>query len=152
MFLNHVSREGKDPFVSAPIKDFEAPPEAPEVESDESEVPSLDDTYVKLLKKMKVYDDTTIRTAVDVITSLGTNKKVYTYRKEHVLKDNVSPLLKYSFNDAISLLKRIKIIKEETRGLHFNWDTFEKSDIKDDKEGLMIEVFKEFLKKIQDYE
>ncbi len=136
----------------APIKEFETPPEALEMRKPKVEVSSHDDTYLKLLKEMKEYDDTTIRTTIDVITSLGTNKKVYTYRKEHVLQDNVSPLLKDSFNDAISLLKRINIIKESTGGIHFNWDIFEKSDIKDDTEGLMIEVFKEFLKKIKDYE
>ena len=136
----------------APIKEFETPPEALEMRKPKVEVSSHDDTYLKLLKEMKEYDDTTIRTTIDVITSLGTNKKVYTYRKEHVLQDNVSPLLKDSFNDAISLLKRINIIKESTGGIHFNWDIFDKSDIKDDTEGLMIEVFKEFLKKIKDYE
>ena len=136
----------------APIKEFETSPEAFEMKKPKLEVSSHDDTYLKLLKEMKEYDDTTIRTTVDVITSLGTNKKVYTFRKEHVLQDNVSPLLKDSFNDAISLLKRINIIKESTGGIHFNWDIFDKSDIKNDTEGLMIEVFKEFLKKIRDYE
>ena len=136
----------------APIKEFEIPSEEPKVKEAESEVTSHDDTYMKFLGKMRTYDDTTIRTAVDVITSLGTKKKVYTYRKEHVLKDNVSSLLRDSFDDAIALLKRINIIKESASGIHFNWDIFEKSDIKSDEEGLMIEVFKEFLKKIQDYE
>ncbi len=131
-----------------PAKEPENLSEAPEVKKTESKVPSHDDTYRNLLRKMKSYDDTTIRTAVDVITSLGTSKKVYTYRKEHVLKDKVSSLLKDSFDDAIALLKRINIIKESANGIHFNWDIFEKSDIKDDKEGLMIEVSKEFLKKI----
>ncbi|TKJ18911.1 MAG: hypothetical protein CEE43_16970 [Promethearchaeota archaeon Loki_b32] len=135
-----------------PVKEPEIPFEAPEVKEAEEEVPSYDDTYRKLLRKMKTYDDTTIRTAVDVITSLGTNKKVYTFRKEHILKNNISSLLKDSFDDAIALLKRINVIKESTSGVHFNWDIFEKSDIKTDQEGLMIEIFKEFLKKIQDYE
>lgn len=135
----------------APIKEFEIPSEVYEEEVITPKV-SQADTYIKLLEKMKTYDDTTIRTAVDIITSLGTNNKVYTFRKEHVLKDNISSLLKESFNDALALLKRINIIKESASGIHFNWDIFEKLDIKNDKEGLTIEVFKEFLKKIKDYE
>ena len=133
----------------APIKEVEIPSKVHEVEEAGSKVSSHDDTYTKLLTKMKNYDDTTIRTAVDVITTLGTNKKVYHFRKEQSLKDNVSSLLKESFNDAIAFLKRISIIQESTSGIHFNWDKFEKSDIKNDNEGLMIEVFKEFLKKIE---
>jgi len=136
----------------APIKEPEIPSDAPEVKEAKVEKPSHDDSYMKLLREMKTYDNTTFRTAVDVITSLGTSKKVYTFRKEHILKDNVSSLLRDSFDDAISLLKKINIIKESTSGIHFNWDLFEKSDIKNDMEGLMVEVFKEFLKKIQDYE
>lgn len=136
----------------APIKEPEIPSEAPEVKEVGPEIPSYDETYRELLKKMRKYDDTTVRTAVDVITSLGTKNKVYTFRKEHVLKENVSSLLKDSFDDAIALLKRINVVKESASGIHFNWDIFEKNDIKVDKEGLMIEVFKEFLKKIQDYE
>jgi len=134
-----------------PTKEVEAPLDAQEVEEAGTVVSSYDDAYTKLLTKMKTYDDTTIRTAVDVITALGTNKKVYHFRKEQSLKDNVSSLLKESFDDAISFLKRIKLIQESTSGIHFNWDIFEKSDIKIDKQGLMNEIFKEFLKKIEDY-
>ncbi|MFW9969459.1 MAG: hypothetical protein ACFFDF_04605 [Candidatus Odinarchaeota archaeon] len=129
----------------APIKEVE-PQKVEEIGLQDV---SYDEGYIKLLTKMKQYDDTIIRTAVDVITSLGTNKKVYTYRKEQSLKDSVSSLLKESFNDAIAFLKRINIIKESANGIHFNWDIFEKSDIKDDTEGLMVDIFKEFLKKIE---
>jgi len=110
---------------------------------------SPDNTYPTLLKTLKSFSNTIFRTAVEIVTILGTDKKVYTYRKEDVIKKHISPLLKNSFDDGIAFLKRNDIIGESTRGIHFNWDIYEEGDIKEDRIGLMIHILTNLLDKIR---
>ncbi|MFW9877491.1 MAG: hypothetical protein ACFFG0_30765, partial [Candidatus Thorarchaeota archaeon] len=126
-----------------PLTEFETPQIPSETKEPDKEKSSRGNLYNNLLNKMKSYDDTVIRTAVDIISALGTDKKVYTFRKEGTLKNKVSALLKDSFDEAIAFLKRIMIIKDSTKGIQFNLDIFEESDAKNDPEGFMIDVFKE---------
>ncbi len=103
-------------------------------------------SYSQLLKKLKAYNDTTIRTAVEVVNKLGSRAKVYSYRKIQTVKNQIiSPLLKNSFEDAIEFLKQGKIVQESKELIKFNWEIFDSADIKNDPEGLMTEIFKSLI-------
>ena len=113
------------------------------------EIKKLDLTkksYSQLLIKLKSFNDTIIRTSVEVVKTLGSKSKVYSYRKLQTIKNQITPLLKNSFEDAVEFLKQGNIIQETTEYLKFNWDIFDSSDLKNDPEGLMIQIFDSLLK------
>lgn len=98
------------------------------------------ESYISLLNELENIDDTEIRTAVEIINILGSNKKVYTRKKIDGVKDQLNtPILKNSFTDALNYLKQAKIIKETSININFNWDHFEES--KDNPKKFMCNVF-----------
>ena len=107
-------------------------------------------SYSELLQKLRGVNDTTVRTALEVVLNLGTRKKIYNYRKTQTIRNQLNtPLFRNSFDDAINFLKQGTIIQEEKNYLKFNWDVFDQADIKNDQEGLMIEIFKSLLNHIR---
>ena len=134
-------------------KIFEDIPEREEDEEDrEIKKPDLTKkSYSQLLIKLKSFNDTTIRTSVEVVKTLGSKSKIYSYRKLQTIKNQInSPLLKNSFEDAVEFLKQGNIIQETKDSLKFNWDVFDSADIKSDPEGLMTQIFNSLLKIIPD--
>ena len=107
-------------------------------------------SYSELLQKLRGVNDTTIRTALEVVLNLGTRKKVYNFRKTQTVRTQLNtPLFRNSFDDAINFLKQSNIIHEEKNYLKFNWDVFDQADVKNDQEDLMIEVLKSLLNHIR---
>jgi len=103
-----------------------------------------EESYLELLKKLRNIDETSKRTAVEIITSMGSRNKVYSYRTIKTVKNSIKqPLLKNSFDEALEYLKLNNIIREKNERIEFNWDYFDKSDCKNDPESLMIQIFKE---------
>jgi len=98
-------------------------------------------SYNSLLLKLEAIENTEIKTAVEIIQTLGTRNKVYMRRKADVLKSQLTPLLKSSFSDAITYLMRLKIIKKSNVNYNFNWDIFDKDKSKDESEQFMEDVF-----------
>jgi len=111
------------------------------------------ESYLTLLKKLKSIDDTTRRTAVEIILNVGTKDKVYSNRTIKVVKNLIKqPLLKRSFDEALEFLKKHNIMREKNERIEIHWDYFDKTDIKNDPEGLMIQIFKETISVIQESE
>ena len=110
-------------------------------------------SYSQLLNKLKSFNDTIIRTSIELVKTLGSKSKVYSYRKIQTIKNQISsPLLKNSLEDAVEFLKQGNIIHETKEYLKFNWDIYDSSDIKNDPEGLMIQIFNSLLKIIPEEE
>lgn len=105
-------------------------------------------SYNTLLRNLGSLTDTTEKTAVEIITILGDNKKIYGHRKNSVIIDKMRGLLKNSFDDGVGLLKQHQIILElKNDKMSFNFNIFEND--KSDPEDLMIEIFTTFLRAIQ---
>lgn len=99
-------------------------------------------TYSQLLLKLKTVNDTTIRTAIEIVTNLGNISKVYSYRKTQTVKNQIkTPLLKNSFEDGLEFLKQNNVIQESNDQIKFNWELFDQSDAKNNQESLMKNIF-----------
>ncbi len=105
-------------------------------------------SYVSLLQQLKSFNDTNIRTSVEILINFRNKKtnKIFAFRKNDVIKDKIDNLLKNSFNDGVNLLKQFNIIVEKNEKIRFNWDKFETD--KNDVENFMIDVFSTFLNAI----
>ncbi|MBN1215972.1 MAG: hypothetical protein JXA99_11105 [Candidatus Lokiarchaeota archaeon] len=109
------------------------------------------ESYLNLLTELKSINETSKRTAIEIIICLGNKNKVYSYRTINAIKNLIKqPLLKNSFDEALEYLKQHNIIKEKNERVEFNWDYFDKSDIKNNPESLMIQVFKELINIIKE--
>lgn len=134
----------REPPTVAELPSVLTPPQPPPPTPEPT--PVLEESYLQLLQKLTSITHTTMRTAVEIVTILGTKQKVYQQRKQSVIKNAIrSPLLKNSFDDGVEFLKQHHIIQELSDTLRFNWDVFDKEDIKADPEGLMVQIFKALL-------
>lgn len=148
--LNLFPLEEKIPVVpTKPAEEVRSiqPPSLPEKPAIPTlQVPNAEQSYTQLLNKLKAINDTTKRTAVEIVLSLGNKQKVYTRRKNKTVKNAIrSPLLKNSFDDGVEFLKQHHIIHETGDSLTLNWDVFDKEDIRSDPKGLMTQIFQSVL-------
>ena len=102
-------------------------------------------SYKSLLNKLETIENTEIRTAVEIVKSLGKREKVYLRKMTEGIKTQLTPILKSSFSDAITYLMRLKIIKKSNVNLNFNWDIFDKDKSKNKPEQFMEDVFSRLL-------
>jgi len=104
-------------------------------------------SYNTLLQKLNSFTDTTIKTAVEIITILGNKGKIFSFRKDNVIKDKMRSLLRNSFDDGVELLKQHQIIQEKDNRISFIFSNFETE--KANAEEFMIEIFTTLLNSIK---